>query len=301
MKVVTCTHCGKKYRLEDYEDIDEYECTVCAGTLSLSEEYETEDKKKTHIFNPYNDNPDINIVECTNCGLRYQLKKNQNIFDYVCTSCDSPLKYLDEDLNNEMNQIVEENIKYTPTSSNTIAYSSIDDEDAIYVDHDTPDTIYVNHNDEDTIYVDHDTPDTIYVNHNDENTAHVDNSSREIYPEHNTNFSKDDIIIPEHNLDKSVPSKNEETTNTQSERDAKIRKAIEEKNKPFNETLKENTASVIGGITSAFSRHSKPKIPKGNDYNSLHKYIKAQFLENVNNEYDVYEELHNGEKKTQNY
>lgn len=33
MKVVVCENCGAKYQIDNDEDVDDYECSVCTGNL----------------------------------------------------------------------------------------------------------------------------------------------------------------------------------------------------------------------------------------------------------------------------
>ena len=39
MKVVMCQNCGAKYQLDDADDINAFECSVCAGILEEVESF----------------------------------------------------------------------------------------------------------------------------------------------------------------------------------------------------------------------------------------------------------------------
>ena len=41
MKVVFCQNCGAKYQLEDDEDLNGFECSICTGNLEELAEYLT--------------------------------------------------------------------------------------------------------------------------------------------------------------------------------------------------------------------------------------------------------------------
>ena len=57
---------------------------------------------------------DSYIVQCSECGLKYKLNKNDNILDYECDSCGGPLRYLDENMNQEVDRYLEERKNEAP-------------------------------------------------------------------------------------------------------------------------------------------------------------------------------------------
>ena len=127
MKVVCCKNCGAKYQLEDNDDISTFECTSCAGELEYVENYSD---SEVESYNPFADQNIYNtsyIVQCEDCGLKYKIKSTDSILDYECDSCGGSLRYLDEEMNKELDKYLEDrqkNIKtekkesygHTPTS-----------------------------------------------------------------------------------------------------------------------------------------------------------------------------------------
>lgn len=102
MKVVVCQNCGAKYQLEDDEDLEAFECSICTGNLEELEDYqEINNDTKTNLeSNHVHINKDDSVlVYCTHCGLKFRLDNRDNIRDYECISCDGPLRYVDENLN----------------------------------------------------------------------------------------------------------------------------------------------------------------------------------------------------------
>ena len=105
MKVVACENCGAKYQIDDNEQVDDYECSVCAGNLNSVEEYPSKHSlKKQNHSNLYRDDFDSKIVYCKDCGLKYTLKSNENLKDYECSSCYGDLRYIDEKLNETIDE-----------------------------------------------------------------------------------------------------------------------------------------------------------------------------------------------------
>ncbi|MDO5850568.1 MAG: hypothetical protein Q4P14_05070 [Methanobacteriaceae archaeon] len=114
MKIVVCTNCGAKYYLDDSDDVSSFECSACTGNLKELDD----DINKKDNHNEFGDvvidrDPDSVIVCCQNCGLKFKLGRDEDISEFECISCDGPLRYLDEELNeyyglNIKNQIVED-------------------------------------------------------------------------------------------------------------------------------------------------------------------------------------------------
>jgi len=110
MKVVCCKNCGAKYQLDDNDDISSFECSSCAGDLELLEDYSTGQSQNSGILSSIKyDNSQI--VQCEDCGLKYKIKANDNILDYECDSCGGSLRYLDSEMNKELDQIIDERKK----------------------------------------------------------------------------------------------------------------------------------------------------------------------------------------------
>ena len=110
MKVVCCKNCGAKYQLDDNDDESSFECSSCAGDLELLENYSNEQSQHSGILSSIKyDNSQI--VQCEDCGLKYKIKSNDNILDYECDSCGGSLRYLDSEMNKELDQYIDERKK----------------------------------------------------------------------------------------------------------------------------------------------------------------------------------------------
>ena len=111
MKVVCCKNCGAKYQLDDNDDITTFECSSCAGDLEFLEEYsDGENTSRSSIIDSFRyDNSQI--VQCEDCGLKYKIKNSDNILDYECDSCGGSLRYLDDEMNKELDAYLEERRK----------------------------------------------------------------------------------------------------------------------------------------------------------------------------------------------
>ena len=114
MKVVCCKNCGAKYQLDDDDDISAFECSSCAGDLEVIEDYTNDDKTSKSTILTSQKYEDSYIVQCGDCGLKYKINKNDNILDYECDSCGGPLRYLDENMNKEIDKYLEEKKNEAP-------------------------------------------------------------------------------------------------------------------------------------------------------------------------------------------
>lgn len=119
MKIVCCKKCSAKYQLEDDDDISAFECTSCTGELELCN---NETQNKAESYTPNN----TNIVYCVECGSRYALSDKDNILEYECENCGGPLRYVNEEMNQNIGKIINNqkqngnfssNIKETPSNS----------------------------------------------------------------------------------------------------------------------------------------------------------------------------------------
>ena len=111
MKVVCCKNCGAKYQLDDDDDITTFECSSCAGDLEYLENYSNEEKSNRSSFISSFKYDNSYIVQCQDCGLKYKIKSNDNILDYECDSCGGSLRYLDDEMNEELDKYLEERQK----------------------------------------------------------------------------------------------------------------------------------------------------------------------------------------------
>ncbi|WP_407392073.1 NERD domain-containing protein [Methanobrevibacter sp.] len=111
MKVVCCKNCGAKYQLDDDDDITTFECSSCAGDLEYLEDYSNGEPTQRSSFISSFKYDNSYIVQCEDCGLKYKIKSNDSILDYECDSCGGSLRYLDDDLNEELDKYLEERRK----------------------------------------------------------------------------------------------------------------------------------------------------------------------------------------------
>ena len=110
MKVVCCKNCGAKYQLDDNDDISSFECSSCAGDLELLEDYSSIQSQSSGILSSIKyDNSQI--VQCEDCGLKYKIRANDSILDYECDSCGGSIRYLDSEMNKELDNYIDERRK----------------------------------------------------------------------------------------------------------------------------------------------------------------------------------------------
>ncbi|MBQ9026685.1 MAG: NERD domain-containing protein [Methanobrevibacter sp.] len=111
MKVVCCKNCGAKYQLDDNDDISSFECSSCAGDLELLEDYSNSQSSSNSGILSSIKYDNSQIVQCEDCGLKYKIKASDNILDYECDSCGGSLRYLDSEMNKELDQYIDERRK----------------------------------------------------------------------------------------------------------------------------------------------------------------------------------------------
>ena len=111
MKVVCCKNCGAKYQLDDDDDITTFECSSCAGDLEYLEDYSNSETKADTSFTDTYKYDNSYIVQCEDCGLKYKIKSSDSILDYECDSCGGSLRYLDDEMNKELDKYLEERQK----------------------------------------------------------------------------------------------------------------------------------------------------------------------------------------------
>jgi len=111
MKVVCCKNCGAKYQLDDDDDISTFECSSCAGDLEYLEDYSNDENNQRSSFISSFKYDNSYIVQCQDCGLKYKIKSSDSILDYECESCGGSLRYLDDEMNKELDKYLEERQK----------------------------------------------------------------------------------------------------------------------------------------------------------------------------------------------
>ena len=92
MRVVVCENCGAKYQLDEEDDINAFECSNCTGKLKELETFS--DDENSNQTAESSETSNSVLVYCTNCGLNYQIDENDNINDFECASCGSPLDFV---------------------------------------------------------------------------------------------------------------------------------------------------------------------------------------------------------------
>ena len=108
MKVVCCKNCGAKYQLDDDDDITTFECSSCAGDLEYLEDYANDINKQHSLYADSFKYDNSYIVQCQDCGLKYKIRSSDSILDYECDSCGGSLRYLDDDMNRELDKYLKE-------------------------------------------------------------------------------------------------------------------------------------------------------------------------------------------------
>ncbi len=133
MKVVCCKKCGAKYQLDDNDDISAFECSSCAGDLEVIEDYSNDNESSKSTILTSQKYANSYIVQCSDCGLKYKIDKNDNILDYECDGCGGSLRYLDDNLNKEVDEYLKEKEASKETESidnsakdDTVTYSVTD-------------------------------------------------------------------------------------------------------------------------------------------------------------------------------
>ena len=111
MKVVCCKNCGAKYQLDDNDDISTFECSSCAGDLEYEDELNDNTSQNQEVYTDQYKYDNSYIVQCNECGLKYKIKTNESILDYECDSCGGSLRYVDEEMNKELDRYLKERKK----------------------------------------------------------------------------------------------------------------------------------------------------------------------------------------------
>ena len=176
MKVVMCQNCGAKYQLDDADDINAFECSVCAGILEEVESFpDNHESDYGYDYDAYELDPNSVLVFCKDCGLKYQLDAEDEVSEFECTSCGGPLDYVTDDT-----RIIRE--------SEEIAYDNgYQAEDVEEV----PMESYLEDSDEDIIPI-----------HADESYVEADSGSDDIIPVH---ADGSDLVDDLSYVDEAVP------------------------------------------------------------------------------------------------
>ena len=181
MKIVVCQNCGAKYQLDDEDDINAFECSVCSGNLEELESFSNAEEQVSSDYYPQ-DYSDAILVYCTNCGLKYQLSENDNINEFECNSCGGTLDYVSNMDSTSSDSATSSIFIDTPLTENPLSDDEIDEIIPIHAE---------------TYLTDSDSDEIIPTHAEYDSTVELD----EIVPIHmEANFADSDIgeIIPIH-------------------------------------------------------------------------------------------------------
>ncbi len=126
MKVVVCQNCGEKYQLDDEDDINAFECSVCSGNLEELDGFSNDEEKVSSDYDSQN-NSGLVLVYCTNCGLKYQLNESDNINEFECNSCGGSLDYVSNMASASTETTDSTNFTQNPLTETPLADDEIDE------------------------------------------------------------------------------------------------------------------------------------------------------------------------------
>ena len=125
MKVVVCQNCGEKYQLDDEDDINAFECSVCSGNLEELDGFSNDEEKVSSDYDSQN-NSGLVLVYCTSCGLKYQLSESDNINEFECNSCGGSLDYISNMVSASTETTDSTNFTQNPLTETPLADDEID-------------------------------------------------------------------------------------------------------------------------------------------------------------------------------
>ena len=151
MKVVVCQNCGEKYQLDDEDDINAFECSVCSGNLEELDGFSNDEEKVSSDYDSQN-NSGLVLVYCTSCGLKYQLSESDNINEFECNSCGGSLDYISNMVSASTETTDSTNFTQNPLTETPLADDEIDEiipihaeanfvDDSLYSDSDVDEII----------------------------------------------------------------------------------------------------------------------------------------------------------------
>ncbi|OWT33192.1 hypothetical protein BGI41_03675 [Methanobrevibacter sp. 87.7] len=287
MRVVVCKNCGANFQIDDDEDINTYECSVCTGDLEYDDEYDPiPSNDNIHQFNTSNFEKSYHIVQCTNCGLKFKINNDENINDYECSSCGGQLRYVENYLNDNQESYTNQdiNIEIPVENEETIP---IEDDGYIYVDHSQDDDTYVDYD-----YYDYDNSD-LGLEEFDETEL---NYNEDIYPEHTETYTEEPTTQQTYTEEPTTQQTyTEEPINEYIKNNkhfSKTRKDIDNKNsfKDNRNTLDnyyKNNNEYNDNVETVLKSRKKVEVPNTSDYNTLKEYLVESFKEKMMNRYNM--------------
>ena len=214
MKVVVCQNCGEKYQLDDEDDINAFECSVCSGNLEELDGFSNDEEKVSSDYDSQN-NSGLVLVYCTSCGLKYQLSESDNINEFECNSCGGSLDYISNMVSASTETTDSTNFTQNPLTETPLADDEIDEiipihaeanfvDDSLYSDSDVVDEIIPIHAEanfvDDSLYSDSDVDEIIPIHAelNAQNEGYSDEDyyyeTEEILPDTLESYGDEEVI-----------------------------------------------------------------------------------------------------------
>ena len=198
MKVVVCQNCGEKYQLDDEDDINAFECSVCSGNLEELDSFPNDGEKLSSDYDSQNTS-DLVLVYCTNCGLKYQLSESDNINEFECNSCGGSLDYVSNMVSASTETTDSTNFTQNPLTETPLADDEIDEIIPIHAEANFVD---------DSLYSDSDVDEIIPI-HAEANfvddSLYSDSDVDEIIPIHAEANFVDDSLYSDSDVDEIIP------------------------------------------------------------------------------------------------
>ena len=209
MKVVVCQNCGEKYQLDDEDDINAFECSVCSGNLEELDGFSNDEEKVSSDYDSQN-NSGLVLVYCTSCGLKYQLSESDNINEFECNSCGGSLDYISNMVSASTETTDSTNFTQNPLTETPLADDEIDEiipihaeanfvDDSLYSDSDVDEIIPI-HAVDDSLYSDSDVDEIIPIHAelNAQNEGYSDEDyyyeTEEILPDTLESYGDEEVI-----------------------------------------------------------------------------------------------------------
>ncbi len=211
MKVVVCQNCGEKYQLDDEDDINAFECSVCSGNLEELDGFSNDEEKVSSDYDSQN-NSGLVLVYCTSCGLKYQLSESDNINEFECNSCGGSLDYISNMVSASTETTDSTNFTQNPLTETPLADDEIDEiipihaeanfvDDSLYSDSDVDEIIPIHAEAvDDSLYSDSDVDEIIPIHAelNAQNEGYSDEDyyyeTEEILPDTLESYGDEEVI-----------------------------------------------------------------------------------------------------------
>ena len=304
MKIVVCTNCGAKYNLEDYDDVSSFECSACAGDLKeLNPNVDKDSEEFGELV--IDKDPDSVIACCQNCGLKFKLGKDEDIRYFECSSCEGPLKYLDDELNeyygvNISNTIVEDIRHEVEIIDDDFTMGDVvfdfdesqdSNNDMIIVEHDSRNNSIIRTATlEDEVKDEAETDDVINdVNQSNDLLVQNEQIPQEVVDD-SVEFNYQETAVS-NNFSNDLVSENELISNSDEDNfvytpDDAIQESLDVKEIPHQELEEvQNTQFVKNGLVfNNVQEYEKYQLALLRTYDALKNNIKNEYLRDLDNE-----------------